>query len=61
MLLPGVGQGFFNDQNPAALLGGNRPGVRPSSATSTASTDLVTVNAGSNDLTLISGFEARTP
>ena len=27
-LLPGVGQGFFNDQRPAALLGRHRPGAQ---------------------------------
>jgi hypothetical protein len=54
-LLPGVGGGFFNDQNPQKFTVGENPGPlfvgnfdgRP---------DLVTVNAGSNDLTLISDF-----
>ena len=54
-VIPGVGGGFFNDQNPTIFSVGNQPGPlfvgnfdgRP---------DLVTVNAGSNDLTLISDF-----
>ena len=54
-LLPGVGGGFFNDQNPQTFAVGTDPGPifvgnfdgRP---------DLVTVNAGSNDLTVISDF-----
>jgi hypothetical protein len=54
-LLPGVGGGFFNDTNPQKFPVGDNPGPlfvgnfdgRP---------DLVTVNAGSNDLTLISDF-----
>ncbi len=56
VLLPGVGQGFFNDQDsrtyvvssgPMASFVGNFDGQA----------DLVTVNAGSNSLTIISGFE----
>ena len=54
-LLPGRGGGFFNDTNPQTFAVGDNPGQlfvgnfdgRP---------DLVTVNAGSNDLTLISDF-----
>jgi hypothetical protein len=54
-VIPGVGGGFFNDQNPTVFNVGTNPGQilfgnfdgRP---------DLVTLNAGSNDLTLISDF-----
>ena len=54
-LLPGVGSVFFNDQNPQTFPVGTDPGPifvgnfdgKP---------DLVTVNAGSNDLTVISDF-----
>ena len=54
-LLPGVGGGFFNDQNPTIFPVGNSPGPifvgnfdgKPG---------LLTVNSGSNDLTLISDF-----
>ena len=54
-LLPGVGQGFFNDQNPRTFAVGANPG--PVFVDNfDGRTDLVTVNAGSNDLTLISGF-----
>jgi hypothetical protein len=55
-LLPGVGQGFFNDVNPAGFSVGSDPG--PTFVGDfNGQTGLVTVNAGSNDLTLISGFE----
>ncbi|MBV8382145.1 MAG: hypothetical protein JOZ63_06040, partial [Planctomycetaceae bacterium] len=57
-LLPGVGGGFFNDQDPTIFPVGRNPGPlfvgnfmgRPGQL------DLVTVNAGSNDLTLIPDF-----
>ena len=57
---PGVGGGFFNDQNPTTFAVGTDPGPifvgnfdgKP---------DLVTVNAGSNDLTLISDFMGPIP
>jgi hypothetical protein len=59
-LLPGVGQGFFNDQNPTIFDVGSNPGPilvgnfdgKP---------DLVAVNAGSNSLTLISDFTGPDP
>ena len=54
-LLPGVGQGFFNDQNPRTFAVGDNPGL-VFVGNFDGRTDLVTVNAGSNDLTLISGF-----
>jgi len=60
VLLSGVGQGFFNDQNPRIYSVGIDPG--PTFVGSfNGQTDLVTVNAGSNDLTLISGFEGTNP
>ena len=60
MLLPGVGGGFFNDQNPTVFPVGNSPGPiffgnfdgRPG---------LLTVNSGSNDLTLITDFTGSSP
>ena len=54
-LLPGVGQGFFDDTNPRTYAVGTDPG--PTFVGNfNGQTDLVTVNAGSNDLTLISDF-----
>ena len=55
-LLPGVGQGFFNDQDPRKYSVGSDP-VTSFVGNFDGQTDLVTVNAGSNDLTVISGFE----
>ena len=60
MLLPGVGQGFFNDQNPRIYSVGTDP-VDSFVGNFNGQTDLVTVNAGSNDLTLISDFEGSNP
>ena len=54
-LLPGLGPGFFNDQNPRTFPVGDNPGPI-FVGNFDGQTDLVTVNAGSNDLTLISGF-----
>jgi hypothetical protein len=56
-LLPGVGGGFFNDQHPEIFA----TGIDPRQAlvgdfTGTGQLDLVTVNAGSNDLTFFPGF-----
>jgi hypothetical protein len=54
-LLPGVGGGFFNDTSPQSFAVGTNPG--PIFAGNfDGKPDLVTVNAGSNDLTLISDF-----
>jgi hypothetical protein len=59
-LLRGVGQGFFNDQDPRIYAVGAAPG--PTFVGDfTGQPDLVTVNARSNDLTLISGFESSNP
>jgi hypothetical protein len=54
-LLPGVGQGFFNDTNPQKFPVGDNPGPL-FVGNFDGKPDLVTVNAGSNDLTLISDF-----
>jgi hypothetical protein len=59
-LVPGVGLGFFNDQNVTAIPVGTNPGPlfvgdfdpRPG-------LELITINQGSNDLTLVSGFAGR--
>ena len=54
-VIPGVGGGFFNDQNPTIFSVGNQPGPL-FVGNFDGKPDLVTVNAGSNDLTLISDF-----
>ncbi len=59
-LLPGVGQGFFNDTNPIIYAVGTNP-VTSFVGNFAGQTDLVTVNAGSNNLTLISGFNGPAP
>ncbi len=59
-LLPGVGQGFFDDIKPRTYTVGTGPGATFVVA-SGGQLDLVTVNAGSNDLTLISGFNGLNP
>jgi hypothetical protein len=59
-LLPGVGQGFFNDQSPRAYSVGTDP-VASFVGDFNGTTDLVTINAGSDNLTLVSGFEGNSP
>jgi hypothetical protein len=59
-LLPGVGAGFFNDQNPRIYSVGTDP-VASFVGSFNGQTDLLTVNSGSNDLTIISGFEGPSP
>jgi FG-GAP-like repeat/FG-GAP repeat len=54
-VIPGVGGGFFNDQNPTIFNVGANPGPI-FFGTFDGRPDLVSVNAGSNDLTLISNF-----
>jgi hypothetical protein len=54
-VIPGVGGGFFNDQNPTIFPVGLNPGPI-FVGTFDGRPDLVSVNAGSNDLTLISDF-----
>ena len=59
-LLQGLGQGFFDDTNPRKYSVGTDPG--PTFVGDfNGQPDLVTVNAGSNDLTLISGFTGPDP
>ena len=69
LFLPGTGGGFFNDQNPKPFNPGGTLGQSPQIlpvgdgpvagfvGNFNGRTDLLTVNAGSNDLTLISGFD----
>jgi hypothetical protein len=59
-LLPGVGGGFFNDTKPQTFAVGDNPGPLLV-GTFDGKPDLVTVNAGSNDLTLVSGFMGADP
>ena len=59
-LLPGVGGGFFNDQNPTIFPVGSNPGPLFVGSFD-GKPDLVTVNAGSNDLTFISDFMGSSP
>ena len=60
MLLPGVGGGFFNDQNPRVFPVGISPGP-VFVGNFDGSPGLLTVNSGSNDLTLISDFMGSSP
>ncbi len=60
MLIPGVGNGFFNDQNPITFPVGNSPGPI-FVGNFDGKSDLVTVNAGSNDVTLVSDFMGQSP
>jgi hypothetical protein len=56
-VIPSVGGGFFNDQNPTIFDVGSNPGpILVGNFTRPGQLDLVTVNAGSNDLTLIPDF-----
>jgi hypothetical protein len=59
-LLPGVGQGFFNDQGPRIYSVGSDP-VTSFVGNFNGQSDLLTVDAGSNDLTLISDFSGPNP
>jgi hypothetical protein len=52
-VIPGVGGGFFNDRNPTIFDVGSKPGPILF-GTFDGRPDLVSVNSGSNDLTLIS-------
>ena len=57
MLLQGIGNGFFNDQNPTIFpVGTNPTALLVGQFTGGAGPDFVTVNSGSNDVTLISGL-----
>ena len=59
-LLPGVGGGFFNDQKPTDFPVGISPGP-VFVGNFDGSPGLLTVNSGSNDLTLISDFMSSSP
>ncbi len=57
LLLQGIGNGFFNDQNPTVFpVGTNPTALLVGQFTGGSGPDLVTVNSGSNDVTLISGI-----
>jgi hypothetical protein len=58
-LLKGRGQGFFDDQNPPTVPVGNDP-VISFVGDVNGQADLVTVNAGSNDLSVISNLDSRS-
>jgi hypothetical protein len=57
-VIPGVGGGFFNDQNPRIFNVGSNPGPL-FVGNFDGRRDLVSVNAGSNDLSLISAFDSQ--
>ena len=62
-LIPGVGGGFFNDQNPTIFSVGNQPGPL-FVGNFDGKPDLVTVNFRSNNVTFISdllGCRIRSP
>ncbi len=59
-LLPGIGQGFFKDTSPTTFSVGAGP-VTSVVGNFNGQPGLLTVNAGSNDLTLISGFDGPAP
>ena len=61
-LLQGIGNGFFNDQEPTIYpVGTNPTAVFVGHFMSSTSQDLLTVNSGSNDVTLISGLGTASP
>jgi hypothetical protein len=61
-LLPGIGNGFFNDQTPTIYPVGTNPGALfVGQFMGGSGQDLVTVNSGSNDVTLISGLGTASP
>ena len=61
-LLQGLGNGFFNDQSPTILpVGTNPSAVFAGQFTTGSGQDLVTVNTGSNSLTLITGLGSASP
>jgi hypothetical protein len=58
--LPGVGRGFFDDRNPQILSTGIDPQqILVGHFVSPQELDLVTINAGSNDLTFFRDFGSR--
>jgi hypothetical protein len=61
-VLPGVGNGFFNDQSPMIIpVGTNPTAIFAGQFTTGQGQDLVTVNAGSNSVTVISGLGSLSP
>ena len=61
-LLPGLGNGFFNDTTPKIFPVGVDPGpIVVGTFNNSPGLDLVTVNTGSNDITLISDFAGSAP
>jgi hypothetical protein len=59
-IFSGLGGGFFNDQNARTFSVGSQPGPL-FVGNFDGKPDLVTVNAGSNDLTVISNFTSADP
>jgi large repetitive protein len=61
-LLQGIGNGFFNDQNPIIYpVGTNPSALFVGNFMGGTGQDLVTINSGSNDVTLISGVGTASP
>jgi hypothetical protein len=61
-LLPGVGNGFFNDQNPRTYSVGSDPSqIMIGNFLPGLGSEILTVNRGSNDVTVISDFLSNTP
>ena len=60
MVLPGIGGGFFDTQNPRTISVGNNPGEVLFGSFDNKP-GILTVNAGSNDLTLITNFNSSDP
>jgi hypothetical protein len=61
-VLPGIGNGFFNDQNPTVYPVGTNPAwLFVGNFTGGAGQDIATVNAGSNDITVISQLASGAP
>src|SRR5262249_22378286 len=56
-VLPSVGNGFFNDQNPRTIATGKNPvQALVGNFNGPGGLGLITLNAGSNDLTFVSNF-----
>jgi hypothetical protein len=61
-LLPGVGNGFFNDQNPRTFPVGSNPNqIMVGTFLPGRGPEILTVNQGSNDVTVISDFTTFAP
>jgi hypothetical protein len=59
LLLQGIGNGFFNDQNPTVFpVGTNPTALLVGQFTGGAGPDFATVNSGSNNVTLVSGLRS---